>query len=772
MARILFVQSENRAWNLGEELGSSGYEIVGVARNHKDAIAEIERTRPDLVLVDAMLGTDFDGISTAEAIHRDFHLPVMFLVTEDDRERLQQSEVTLPFGYVLMPDQSESVAGQTPSMEASPATEDITELKRKNALQAERERVATFAANIGVALTRGGNLRSKLELCAEAMVRDLQAGIVSLWTVTGEQTLMLQAARGVQNHIPVPVDGIPVGKFRIGAIAENETPMMLDLVSSEPGGMDRKWARDAGMVAFAGYPLMSNGRTVGVMALYSGTPLTRSTLVAMASVADGIAQAIDRVRTEEALKESEERYRDLVENSADLIFTHTTDGTILSVNRAMLRTVGASNAQEVVGRSIVDFIVPRFRDRFDTYLDAVRKDGHSSGLWSTKMLNNQERVLEYTSSLRTEGTGLPIVRGRAIDVTERIIAEKALRESEKRFRILFENSLGFICTHDLDGKILGVNPATARGVGYTAEEIIGRNLRDIVSPGYVPQIPGYLDRIVKEKVVSGLMVLRAKDGSERIWEYRNCLFEENKAERYVIAYAQDITERRKIEQAKDELVSIVAHELRSPLTSIRGSLEYMSQRMSNSLPENANKLVSMAYRSTERLVRLINDLLDIDKIESGKASFEMKRQDLIPLIQQSMEAMQPFADQFQVELKIQNILPQAYAAVDSDRLLQVMTNLLSNACKFSPAGKPVEVSVARNGNFIRVAIRDQGPGIPEDFRGDLFKKFSQANHQKGGSGLGLNITKAIVDKLGGILGFETRTGQGTTFYFDLPEAQD
>jgi PAS domain S-box-containing protein len=781
MLRVFFVEDESKATpGLREGLTRTGYNVVGSASSSEEALREIERTRPDLVLIDVALDGGLKGVAAAEVIQDRFGISVLFLLSDADRERLQHANITLPFSYILRP----SLEPETPSAaeDGQPVDreKDIPESERRyreqfeNAIRtqmllAERERVATFAANVGVALTHGTTLRGRLEKCAEAMIRDLGAGIVSIWTATPEGTLTIQAALGSQEKIPSPRTDIPIGQYRIGAIARDETPMLLNLVTAAPGDQDRQWARDAGMVAFAGYPLLCNQRLMGVMALFTEKPLTRATLVAMASVADGIALAIDRVRTDEALRESEERYRDLVENSEDLIYTHTPDGTILSVNQAMTRKIGASDPKDLAGRSVLDYIVPRHRDEYRLYLDEVRKQGQAKGLWHARMLNGEERVFEYAVTLRKEGLSLPIVRGRAIDVTERIAAERALRASEKRFRILVENSLGFICTHDLEGAILAANPAAAASLGYTQEEMTGKNLTDLVSPGYAPRIAEYLKRIALEGVVSGQMVTLTRDGAERIWEYRNCLYEESKEKRYVIGYAQDITERKRIEQAKEEIVSIVAHELRSPITSIRGSLEYLAKRMPEALPVKAQKLIGMAFRGTERLVRLINDLLDIDKIESGKMEFDMKAQEISPLVQQAIESMQAYADQYKATLVMTQPLPQATATVDADRFIQVMTNLLSNASKFSLAGQSVEVALTSRDDSVQISVRDHGPGIPEMFRNDVFKKFSQADMQKGGSGLGLNISKVIVEKLGGTISFETGSS-GTTFYVDLPKA--
>ncbi|MDX2271728.1 MAG: AAA family ATPase [Cyanobacteriota bacterium] len=278
----------------------------------------------------------------------------------------------------------------------------------------------------------------------------------------------------------------------------------------------------------------------------------------------------------------------------------------------------------------------------------------------------------------------------------------------------------------------------------------------------------------------------------RVWSYR------------------DITEYKKVERMKNEFVSMVSHELRTPMTSIQGSLGLINGGIAGRLPDQVHLLIDIAYKNTRRLVLLINDILDIEKIESGKMAFDLKAVDLVTLVQQSIEASQAYAKQFEVVFQLENHLSTLTNAdgegdtsanfdkvlVDSNRLMQVMINLLSNAAKFSPPQSTVTVSVQRileavspvgaalsteaelqgepmtPAYFLRVAVSDHGPGIPAAFHSQIFQKFAQADssdtRQKGGTGLGLSICKAIIENMGGKIDFVTEEGKGTTFYFDLP----
>ncbi len=246
-----------------------------------------------------------------------------------------------------------------------------------------------------------------------------------------------------------------------------------------------------------------------------------------------------------------------------------------------------------------------------------------------------------------------------------------------------------------------------------------------------------------------------------------------------IVMLRDITEQRRLEALKDDFVCTVSHELRTPLTSISGSLELMLGGVVGPLPPAATSLLEIATRNSERLVRLINDLLDVEKIASGRIEITLGDLDLRAALERTLAANQGFALTHEVALRLEApegpepLLVQANA----DRVEQVLTNLLSNACKFSPAGAEVTVSVALDpaSGVARVAVRDHGPGIPVEFHGRVFERFAQADRaatrKQGGTGLGLSICKALVERMGGEIGFETAQGEGTTFTFTLPLAR-
>ncbi|MES2205419.1 MAG: response regulator [Pseudomonadota bacterium] len=235
----------------------------------------------------------------------------------------------------------------------------------------------------------------------------------------------------------------------------------------------------------------------------------------------------------------------------------------------------------------------------------------------------------------------------------------------------------------------------------------------------------------------------------------------------------DIAERKKIEKMKNEFISTVSHELRTPLTSIRGSLGLLISGMVGEIPASAQSLLTIANKNCERLVRLINDILDIEKIESGNMRFNYEVQSLLALVEQAIAATQSYALQYHTEFILQTDgHKNYYVNGDSDRLIQVIINLLSNAAKFSYPHHPVKIKLSQSLQTVRVSVINHGKGIDKVFNEHIFQKFMQADstdtRQKGGTGLGLNISRAIIEKHQGRIGFTSEPEVATEFYFELP----
>jgi signal transduction histidine kinase len=240
----------------------------------------------------------------------------------------------------------------------------------------------------------------------------------------------------------------------------------------------------------------------------------------------------------------------------------------------------------------------------------------------------------------------------------------------------------------------------------------------------------------------------------------------------VIAQGRDITAQLEAERMKKEFTSTLSHELRTPLTSIIGSLQLINAGVLGDVPKDVAELTDVAERNGQRLLDLINDILDIEKIESGKLTLLPEPIRVDELVEEAVLLNKGFGDRFKVRFEPHGTLSTEEVRGDRKRLLQVMTNLLSNAAKFSPEGDVVQITTEARGAALRVGIHDRGPGIPEAFRPRIFGRFNQADsttsRQKGGTGLGLAICKRLIEMMEGSIGFDDRPGGGTTFWFELP----
>jgi PAS domain S-box-containing protein len=332
---------------------------------------------------------------------------------------------------------------------------------------------------------------------------------------------------------------------------------------------------------------------------------------------------------------------------------------------------------------------------------------------------------------------------------------------------------------DRSGAIVMLNTEIERLFGYSREQLIGQSVEILLPNGlraeHVHRRAGFVRRPETRRMGAGRDLFgRRQDGTEFPVEVGLNPVDTREGV-LVLSVIADISERKRIEHLKDEFVSTVSHELRTPLTSISGSLALLVGNAAGKLPDPVMRLLTIAHKNSQRLVRLINDILDIEKMESGEVVFVTKRVDVRPLVEQAIEASRAYADGLDVTIRVDASSTSGEVRADPDRLVQVITNLLSNAIKHSPPDEEVVVSIVATRDSVRIAVRDHGPGIPASFKSRIFEKFAQADatdsRQKGGTGLGLSIVKSIVTRLRGATGFGDAPGGGTIFHVELPAWQ-
>ncbi len=351
-----------------------------------------------------------------------------------------------------------------------------------------------------------------------------------------------------------------------------------------------------------------------------------------------------------------------------------------------------------------------------------------------------------------------------------------LEEKERRIAAIMDAAPSTIITIDEQGIIHESNTAASELLGFSKNELIGFNVKMIMDSPHREEHDNYLKAYhytKKAKIIGKPREVQAKRKDGSMVPVSLSVSEVHLQDKNLyIGILTDLTQQKKIDKLKNEFVSTVSHELRTPLTSIKGSLGLLKSTFVEDLSEKAAAMINIAYNNSDRLIRLINDILDIEKIEAGKIAYDFQRFEVTPFLERVIEANKSYANQYDVNIKMAPISDEIFIEADSDRIAQVTTNLISNAAKFSPKGESITISTNIYENMVRISITDKGPGIPLEFQKKIFGKFAQADSSdtksQGGTGLGLAISKKIIETHGGKISFETKEGEGTTFFFDLP----
>ncbi len=545
---------------------------------------------------------------------------------------------------------------------------DITQ--RQGAQEALQERIhlAAVDVEVGNAVIQSNSLREILGRCAEAMVRHLDASLARIWTLDDDgNVLELQASRGMYTRTDGAHSRVPIGKTKIGLIAAERRPHLTNSVVGDPRVGDQEWARREGLVAFAGYPLIVDGRLVGVAAMFARKSLTEAVLQSLSSICNGIAAAIERKRMEESLQRERRLLRALIDNVPDYIYVKDTKHQFLVANTALANRMGVATADELIGKSDFDFYPREIASKYVSDEDDV--------------MRSEQGVIDR---------------------------EESTQDAAGNTIWLLTTDIPF---RDAAGNILGL-------VG------IGRN-------------------ITKRRAAEAAL-LEAKEAAESAT------------------------------RAKSEFLANMSHEIRTPLNGVIGMTGVL---LDTDLTPEQRDFAETVRQSGEALLTVINDILDFSKIEANRLVIESSAFDLLQVVEEVAEMLAPRAEENKIDLVVQYppSLPQHFIG-DAGRIRQVVTNLASNAVKFTSRGH-VLITVGcegkdENNAQVRISVTDTGIGIPPDKIDALFQKFVQADssttRRYGGTGLGLAISKQLIALMGGSIHVESRLGEGSTFWLVLP----
>ncbi len=578
---------------------------------------------------------------------------------------------------------------------------------------------------------------------------------------------------------------------------------------------------------------------------WSATALVDSQGQVAFIIATGIDVTVQRV-AETQIRESESRYRQLIEGSLGMVCTHDLEGKILSINEYGAHGIGRT-VDEVLGHSLVEYVYPERRHLVAPYFNNLLKTGEAQGLLHLRHPNGEERVFAYRNRLVEPVNQPRYVLAFGIDVTEQIRAEEQLRTLIRQSNSVLESVGDGIFGIDLEGRITVVNPAAAQMLGYRADEILGRNMHELIHHSYPdgtafpksdspiqasllnlttvrvanevfwrkdgtsfpveyvarPQIESPVGEGTRPVVrsisdaqltlpgttESSPTVVHTLSGSHRIafpdvTEAESLQATDSsevaadvvrgRAVGVVVAFT-DISERNALDRMKDEFISTVSHELRTPLTSLRAALGLVAGGALNARPEKMRQMMDIAIGNTDRLVRLVNDILDLERIGSGKAELHSVMCSVEEMMHRSTSLLQNSATKANIRFAIEGNGVNVWA--DPDRILQTLTNLIANAIKFSPPASTIPSEIRLTANYVSedeaiIEVQDHGRGIPADKLQQIFERFKQVDASDsrvmGGTGLGLAICRSIVSQHGGHIWATSMLGEGSVFHFTLP----
>jgi PAS domain S-box-containing protein len=351
--------------------------------------------------------------------------------------------------------------------------------------------------------------------------------------------------------------------------------------------------------------------------------------------------------------------------------------------------------------------------------------------------------------------------------------ERDLQSTRQRLSVYFRDTPLAVLEWDDEMRILQWNPAAARMFGFTQREARGKRIPELIATSNSSAQLVQLWSMLEDRDGGQQLILqnRNKQGSLLQCEWFNTLLTTNGGDVRAVSLVQDVTQRLENERIKQEFVSIVSHELRTPVTSIKGTLGLLASGVMDDEPRKSREMLNVALENTNRLHMLVNDILDVNKLESGRFDYHMQQVDVVKLIGQLLIANEALAQQYLVSLRTRSLPATCMVSADPARLLQVLTNILANAVKFSEPGGIVTVAMQLDDSTVRISVHNRGEVIPPEDRALLFTKFyqrdSSATRAKGGTGLGLYICQKILEDHGSQLDFTSNAEEGTTFFFSL-----
>jgi PAS domain S-box-containing protein len=493
-----------------------------------------------------------------------------------------------------------------------------------------------------------------------------------------------------------------------------------------------------------------------------------------------VAERTDR------LAKSEKRFRDFADISSDWYWEMDSDLRYTFISQAY-EEISGKKISALLGRTRREMYSGQVKEEaeaWNAFLDGLdRHEDFEGFVYTYKRPNGEQKVMSNNGRAIFDDEGKFLgYRGIGVDVTDLYEAENALKSSEEMYRHLFEREKTIVhslpdilCILDQDGRYLEVITDENNLLVTEVSELIGKTIFDILPEELAQHMSMAIHQALETNELTLIEYHMDVPKGARYFEARiTPLNSEGAEKKQVLFIGRDITERIEADKVKAEFTATISHELRTPLTAITGALGVIQSGVAGSLTEVMKSMVDISYSNCDRLTMLINDILDIEKIESGKMVSYMEPMDVVPLIDEVISSNQDLVETYGVTFKNTTCDAKQQSVLvygDKKRLMQALSNLMSNAAKFSQQGEEVNLYMTHDDNTVRIAIEDHGVGVPSEYKKHIFTKFTQVDssdtRQIGGTGLGLSIAEAIVRQHGGQIELESEVGVGSVFFFDL-----
>jgi len=663
---------------------------------------------------------------------------------------------------------------------------DITERKQAEAALVQQVRLHSLSASVGTALVQKASVREILRDCAQAVVTHLDAAFARVWTLHEEENVLeLQASAGLYTHTDGPHGRVRVGEFKIGLIAQERQPHLTNSVVGDPRVGDQEWAKREGMVAFAGFPLLVEGRVVGVLALFARQPLPDTTLTVLGFVADAIALGIERKRKEESLLQSERRFSTVFRASPAAMSMNTVSGVLIDANDQYCEFFGYSR-EELVGRRVGDLKLWANPEDRESVIERLLRDRSIRNLEAEYRLRSGEvrDVLVSMELVDLANEKELVMISMFTDVTARKHSEAAIRDQAK----LLDLAQDAIIVCDLEDRVSFWNMGAERLYGWSADEARGRRVTDLYQK----------ETSVLEKTKAILLErgdwngdLRhvTKNGAELIVKSRMTqVYDDRGKAQSVLVINTDVSEAKKLEEqflraqrieSIGTLASGIAHDLNNILAPISMAMEILSRR---SLPPETKKILKIVEANVRRGADIVKQVLTFGRGMKGEHIPTQLKHVIKEIVKIAHET-------FPKNIRIECETPPNLWVVEGDptQLHQVLLNLSVNARDAMPEGGKLLIKAgnfeideyyasmtprAKPGPYVVVEVSDAGSGIPPDIIEKIFDPFFTTKEPGKGTGLGLSTVMGIAKGHGGFIQVYSERGKGSTLKIFFPATPD